>query len=87
MRARQRAADDACHNKAATAGLKTQASADDTACESAALAKYNTAVGKLTGCPPCLAGALPSLAGGSRLASMPRAARPTARRRAARSST
>jgi hypothetical protein len=44
----------ACHNKAATAGLKTQASADDTACESAALTKYNAAVGKLTGCPPCL---------------------------------
>jgi hypothetical protein len=44
----------ACHNKAATAGLKTQTSADDTACESAALAKYNTAVGKLTGCPACL---------------------------------
>src|SRR5579871_3423417 len=43
-----------CHNKAASAGLKTLTPADDTACESTALGKYNASVAKLTGCPPCL---------------------------------
>src|SRR5262245_14651747 len=43
-----------CQIKQADSSLKLGSSQDDDACEGIAVGKYNAAVLKLTGCPPCL---------------------------------
>jgi hypothetical protein len=46
-----------CHAKAASAALDAD-TFDEEACEAAAIAKFNTKTGSLTGCPPCVQGAM-----------------------------